>query len=55
VRCGRAIHARTIAVATGGYDRAELTAAGAWRVLEALPAAPDFLALLAGAEVPADA
>jgi phosphoglycolate phosphatase-like HAD superfamily hydrolase len=55
VRCGRAIHARTIAVATGGYDRAELTAAGAWRVLDALPAAPDFLALLAGAEVPADA
>lgn len=37
VACGKAIGARTIAVATGGYSLAELRAAGPWRALERIP------------------
>jgi phosphoglycolate phosphatase len=55
VRCGLAIGARTIAVATGGYQAGELAAAGAWRTVPQLPPAADFFALLAGSEVAADA
>ena len=55
VRCARAIEARAVAVATGGYDRSALTAEGAWRVFAELPPAPEFLALLRGREVPAGA
>lgn len=55
VRCARAIGARSIAVATGAYDTASLEATGAWRVLPELPAAPEFLTLLAGKVVSADA
>ena len=54
VRCGRAVGARTIAVATGAYDGAALAATGAWRVLQTLPPAPAFMALLTGSEVGAD-
>lgn len=55
IRCARAIDARAVAVATGGYDPSALAAEGAWRVFAELPAAPEFLALLRGREVPADA
>ena len=54
VRCGQAIGARTIAVATGGSSVAELTAARPWRVLATLPAPAEFLALLLQAEVAID-
>lgn len=46
VACGRAVGARTVAVATGTYGVAELEAAGAWRTLPALPQPPAFFALL---------
>jgi phosphoglycolate phosphatase-like HAD superfamily hydrolase len=55
VRCGAAIGAKTIAVATGSYDAAALASAGAWMTLRELPAGRTFLALLAGDEVAADA
>lgn len=55
VRCGRSIGARTIALATGGYDVAALSASGPWKVLRELPPAEEFFALLAGAEVSTDA
>ena len=54
VRCARAIGARAIAVATGGYDAASLEAAGAWRVFESLPCAPEFLSLLDAPEAAAN-
>jgi phosphoglycolate phosphatase-like HAD superfamily hydrolase len=54
VRCGAAIGARTVAVATGGYSAGELAGTGAWRVLAELPPAAEFLGLLSGREVPAD-
>jgi phosphoglycolate phosphatase-like HAD superfamily hydrolase len=46
VACGRAVGARTIAVATGAYGVDELEAAGAWRALAALPAPADFRRLV---------
>jgi len=46
VACGKAIGARTIAVATGSYDRAALEAAGPWRVLERLPPPAGFATLV---------
>jgi phosphoglycolate phosphatase-like HAD superfamily hydrolase len=46
VRAADAIGARTIAVATGGYSLEELSGAGPWKVLEALPAPQEFEAML---------
>jgi phosphoglycolate phosphatase-like HAD superfamily hydrolase len=46
VRCGKAIGARTVAVATGPPDREELEEAGAWAVLDELPPPPEFCRLL---------
>ena len=46
IQCARAIHARTIAVATGGYSLQELQEHGAWRVFQTLPPADEFLALI---------
>jgi phosphoglycolate phosphatase len=46
VRCGQAIGARTVAVASGEYSEQELTAAGAWLTLPALPAPAEFARLL---------
>ena len=46
IHCARAIGARTIAVATGGYTRAELDGEGAWRVFDELPPPADFLRLI---------
>jgi len=46
VNCGRAVGARTLAVATGTYGVAELDAAGAWRTLEAIPEPQAFLRFL---------
>jgi phosphoglycolate phosphatase-like HAD superfamily hydrolase len=42
VDCANAIGARTIAVATGGYSRAELLSHRPWRVFDVLPGADEF-------------
>lgn len=46
VDCANAIGARTIAVATGGYSRAELMTHRPWRVFDALPPADEFARLI---------
>ena len=46
VACGRAIGARTVAVASGEHSVSELEAHGPWRTLPELPAAESFLAML---------
>jgi phosphoglycolate phosphatase len=46
IDCAAAIGARTIAVASGVYNAAELHAHGAWRVLQTLPGPRDFEALI---------
>ena len=46
VRCGKAIDARTVGVASGGYAAAELEAAEAWLVLDRLPDPIRFRELL---------
>jgi phosphoglycolate phosphatase-like HAD superfamily hydrolase len=46
VRCGRAIGARTIAVASGVHSEEELASAGAWVTLARLPAPSEFARLL---------
>jgi len=46
VECARAIEARTIAVATGGYTLEELQAHHPWRALNELPPADDFIRLI---------
>jgi phosphoglycolate phosphatase len=46
VECARAIDARTIAVATGGYTFDELEAHQPWRVLRALPTVDEFVKLI---------
>jgi phosphoglycolate phosphatase-like HAD superfamily hydrolase len=46
VECGKAIGARTIAVATGSYGVEELEASEPWAVLERLPEPPAFRTLL---------
>jgi phosphoglycolate phosphatase len=46
VRCGQAIGARTVAVATGGYPADELEPCGPWLTLERLPSPARFAELL---------
>ena len=46
VECARAIEARTIAVATGGYTLEELQAHRPWRALSELPPVEEFLSLI---------
>jgi phosphoglycolate phosphatase len=46
VRCGNAIGARTVAVATGGYPAGELEVCGPWLTLERLPEPRHFAELL---------
>ena len=46
VHAADAIGARTIAVATGGYSRAELEEHRPWRLVDTLPEAPAFLAMI---------
>jgi phosphoglycolate phosphatase-like HAD superfamily hydrolase len=46
VRCGKAIGARTIAVATGAYSAAELRECDPWHVYEQLPPPGEFIALI---------
>lgn len=46
VECARAIDARTIAVATGGYTFDELEAHQPWRVLRELPTVDEFVKLI---------
>lgn len=46
VECARAIDARTIAVATGGYSFDELEAHQPWSVLHELPTADEFVKLI---------
>jgi phosphoglycolate phosphatase len=47
IECAKAIDARTIAVATGGYSIEELEAHQPWRVFETLPSPEEFERLLA--------
>jgi phosphoglycolate phosphatase-like HAD superfamily hydrolase len=49
IECAKAINAKTIAVATGGYSVEELAAHYPWRVFETLPPPDEFLGLI---EVP---
>jgi len=46
VACAGAIHARTIAVATGGYGIEELRACNPWRVFDELPVPQAFMELV---------
>jgi phosphoglycolate phosphatase len=46
IHCARAISARTIAVATGGYTVAELEPHQPWRVFEQLPAPEQFIQMI---------
>ncbi len=46
IECARAIDARTIAVATGGYTSAELKEHAPWRLFEELPSPDDFVRLI---------
>jgi len=46
VECAKAINARTIAVATGGYTCEELQAYHPWRVFNELPAVDEFVRLI---------
>lgn len=46
IRCGKAIGARTIAVASDGDRVEDLRAAGPWTLVEALPPAAEFLRLV---------
>jgi phosphoglycolate phosphatase-like HAD superfamily hydrolase len=47
IDCASAIHAKTIAVATGGYAIEELRAHDPWRVFDELPPPDEFVRLLA--------
>jgi phosphoglycolate phosphatase-like HAD superfamily hydrolase len=42
VACGKAIDAKTIVVATGGYSLEELRSCGPWQAWPSLPEPPDF-------------
>lgn len=55
IRCAQAIGARAVAVATGQYSLAELSAEAPWKTLRELPPAGEFLALLQESAVVADA
>ena len=46
VECGKAIGARTIAVASGWHSRAELEATDPWMVLDRIPDPPAFRGLI---------
>jgi phosphoglycolate phosphatase len=46
IRCGQAIGARTVALATGSHPAGELEACGAWLTLERLPEPERFAELL---------
>ena len=48
VECARAIRARAIAVATGGYTRGELEVCDPWQVFDELPPPDDFIRLIEG-------
>lgn len=48
IECARAIEARTIAVATGGYSVEELKAHDPWRLFEELPTPDEFVRLIEG-------
>jgi phosphoglycolate phosphatase len=46
IRCGQAIGARTVAVASGAYSLEELEASDPWLALDALPDPDSFVALI---------
>jgi phosphoglycolate phosphatase len=55
IRCAQAIGARAVAIATGQYTLAELSAEAPWKALPELPPAGEFVALLQESAVVADA
>ena len=48
IDCGRAVGARTIAVASGVYGAEALRAHGAWRVMDRIPPVDEFVAIIDG-------
>jgi phosphoglycolate phosphatase len=50
IECARAIGAKTIAVATGGYSVEELRPHRPWRLFETLPPPAEFVALIEATE-----
>ena len=46
IECAKAIDAKTIAVATGGYSVEELAAHNPWRLFETLPGPEEFVRLI---------
>jgi len=48
IECAKAIEAKTIAVATGGYSVEELRPYNPWRLFETLPAPREFVRLIEG-------
>jgi phosphoglycolate phosphatase len=48
IECAKAIDAKTIAVATGGYSVDELRPLKPWRLFETLPSPEEFLRLIEG-------
>lgn len=48
IECAKCIHARTIAVATGGYTIEELEEHQPWRLFEALPTPEEFVRVIDG-------
>src|SRR5688572_19532560 len=49
IECARAIDARTVAVATGGYTLEELASHAPWKVFAELPPPEEFVRLIDGA------
>jgi phosphoglycolate phosphatase len=54
IDCAKAIGARTIAVATGGYSLPELVSHQPWRAFDELPAAEEFARLIDETQRPLD-
>ena len=50
VTCGKAIGAKTVAVATGEFTEDELREYGPWRTIDSIPDPESFLAILEGAD-----
>jgi len=50
VTCGKAIGAKTVAVATGEFTEHELREYGPWRTIDSVPDPESFLAILEGAD-----
>ena len=50
VTCGKAIGAKTVAVATGEFTEHELREYDTWRIIDSVPDPESFLAMLEGTD-----